>query len=88
MAYNNVNAGLDRTIDWSGKHHIHGHPEALWTKIKNLKALFSHDKELYASKEVKSNALASEGNHADQKFKNHRRSGDKRVMTCRCETSG
>ena len=50
MAYNNVNAGLDRTIDWSGKHHIHGHPEALWTKIKNLKALFSHDKELYASK--------------------------------------
>ena len=54
----------------AGKHHILGlerkslscsDPEALWTKIKNLKALFNHNKELYASKEVKENALASKG---------------------------
>ena len=36
-------------------------PEALWRNIKNLTALFSHKKELYASKEVNENALASEG---------------------------
>ena len=30
-------------------------------KLKNLTALFSHKKELYASKEVKENALESEG---------------------------
>ena len=51
----------------AGKHHILGlerkslsssDPEALWTKIRNL---FSHKKELYASKEVKKNAVASEG---------------------------
>ena len=34
-------------------------PEALWTKIKNLTALFSYKKELYASKEVIENAVAS-----------------------------
>ena len=34
-------------------------PETLWTKIKDLKALLSHKKELYASKEVKENALQS-----------------------------
>ena len=53
-----------------GKHHILGlerkslsysDPEALWRNIKNLTALFSHKKELYASKEVKENAIASEG---------------------------
>ena len=52
------------------KHHIlrlerkslsYSDPEALWTKIKNLTALFSHKRELYASKEVKENAVASEG---------------------------
>ena len=36
-------------------------PEALWTKIRNLTALFYHKKELYASKELKKNAVASEG---------------------------
>ena len=36
-------------------------PETLWKKIKDLKALFNHKKELYALKEVKENALASEG---------------------------
>ena len=36
-------------------------PETLWKKIKDLKALLSHKKELYSLKEVKENALASEG---------------------------
>ena len=54
----------------AGKHHVLGlerkslgysDPKALWTKIKNLTALFSHKRELYASKEVKENAVASEG---------------------------
>ena len=35
-------------------------PETLWKKIKDLKALLSHKKELYSLKEVKENALASE----------------------------
>ena len=34
-------------------------PETLWTKIKDLKTLLSHKKELYASKEVKENAPQS-----------------------------
>ena len=40
--------------------------KALWNKLKNLKPLFGHRKELYASKETKENALgplASEGNY-------------------------
>ena len=54
----------------AGKQHILGlerkslsysDPEALWTKRKNLTALFSDKKSFYASKEVKENALASEG---------------------------
>ena len=65
---NNIN-GWHR-INIAGKHHVLGlerkslsysDPEALWTKIKNLTALFSHKRELYASKEVKENAVASEG---------------------------
>ena len=49
-------------------------PGILWTKIKNLKALLSHNKELYALKEFKEAVLASEGQYADQKFKNYRKS--------------
>ena len=35
--------------------------EGLWRKLKNLKPLFSCNEDLYVSKEVKENALASEG---------------------------
>ena len=38
--------------------------KALWRK---LEPLFSRNKKLYASKEVKENAFASEGKPADQK---------------------
>ena len=34
-------------------------PETLWKKIKDLKALLSHKKDRYASKEVKENAFAT-----------------------------
>ena len=34
--------------------------KGLWRKLNNLKPLFSHNEELYLSKEVKENALASE----------------------------
>ena len=53
----------------AGKHHILGlerkslsysDAEALWTK-KGPNSLIWQKKELYASKEVKENALASEG---------------------------
>ena len=35
--------------------------EALWRKLDNLKPLFNHNEEIYISKGVKENALASEG---------------------------
>ena len=35
--------------------------EGLWRKLNNLKPLFSRNEELYVSKEVKENALSSEG---------------------------
>ena len=34
--------------------------KGLWRKLNNLKPLFSRNEELYVSKEVKENALASE----------------------------
>ena len=52
---------LQENITFSEKSLSYSDPEALWTKIKNLKALFSHKRELYASKEIKENAVASEG---------------------------
>ena len=34
--------------------------KAIWRKLKNRKLLFSRNRELYVSKEVKENAFASE----------------------------
>ena len=67
----------------AGKHHILGlerkslsysDPEALWTKIKNLTALFSDKKSFTLQKRSKKTLLHQRANHEDQKFKNHRKS--------------
>ena len=57
--------------------------ETLWTRIKNLKALLSHKKELYASKEVKENAFASEGKSCRPEIQKPQEI-NKRVMTSQC----
>ena len=44
--------------------------QLIWRKLKNRKPLFSCKTELYISKEVKENALASEGKFIN---KNHRK---------------
>ena len=62
-------------------------PEALWTKIKNLTALFSHKRELYASKEIKENAVASEGKSWRPEIQKPQKI-NKRVMTSQWETGG
>ena len=49
-------------------------PEALWTKIKNLTALFCNKKSLTLQKRSKKTLLHHRANHEDQKFKNHRKS--------------
>ena len=49
-------------------------PEALWTKIKNLTALFSDKKSFTLQKRSKKTLLHQRANHEDQKFKNHRKS--------------
>ena len=58
-------------------------PETLWKKIKDLKALFSHKKELYSLKEVKENALASEGKSCRPEIKKPQVI-KKFVMTSQC----
>ena len=58
-------------------------PETLWTKIKDLKALLSHKKELYASKEVKENAFTSEGKSCQPEIQKPQEI-KKRVMTSQC----
>ena len=67
----------------AGKHHILGlerkslsysDPEALWTKIKNLTALFSDKKGFTLQKRSKKMLLHQRANHEDQKLKNHRKS--------------
>ena len=55
-------------------------------KLKNLTALVSHKKELYASKEVKENALESEGKSWRPEIQKPQKI-NKRVMTSQCETS-
>ena len=50
------------------------HDEALWTKIKNLTALFSDKKSFTLQKRSKKTLLHQRANHEDQKFKNHRKS--------------
>ena len=57
--------------------------ETLWTKMKDLKALLSHKKELYASKEVKENALTSEGKSCRPEIQKPQEI-NKRVMTSQC----
>ena len=72
-----------------GRHHVLGlerkslrylDPEALWTKIKNLTTLFSHKRELYTSKEVKENAVESEGKSWRPEIQKPQKI-NKRVMT-------
>ena len=67
----------------AGKHHILGlerkslsysDPEALWTKIKNLTALFSDKKSFTLQKRSEKTLLHLSANHEDLKFKNHRKS--------------
>ena len=48
-------------------------PEALWTEIKNLAALFSDKKSFTLQKRSKKMLLQQRANHEDQKFKNHRK---------------
>ena len=45
--------------------------EGLWRKLNNLKPLFNRNEELYVSKEVKENALASEGKSSVMPTKNN-----------------
>ena len=47
--------------------------QLIWRKLKNRKPLFSCKTELYISKEVKENALASEGKSIN---KNHRKKSE------------
>ena len=67
----------------AGKHHIFGierkslsysDPEAHWTKIKNLTALFGDKKSCTLQKRSKKTLLHQRAYHEDQKFKNHRKS--------------
>ena len=60
-------------------------PEALWTKIKNLTALFSDKKSFTLQNRSKKTLLHQRANHEDQKFKNQ--TINKRVMTSQSETS-
>ena len=68
-----------------GKPLSYSDPEALWRKVKSLKALFSRNKELYASRKRSQKMLFHQrANHLhDQKQKI-----SKRVMTPQGETSG
>ena len=65
-----------------GKPLSYSDPEALWRKVKSLKALFSRNKELYASRKRSQKMLLHQrANHLyDQKQKI-----SKRVMTPQCE---
>ena len=78
----------------AGKHHILGlerkslscsDPKALWTKIKNLTALFSAKKSFTLQKGLKKTLLHQRASHEDQKFKKTQKI-NKRVMTSQCET--
>ena len=80
-------------INIAGKHHILGlerkslsysDPEALWTKIKNLTALFSDKKGFTLQKRSKKTVLHQ---RARPEIQNPRKI-NKRVMTSQCETSG
>ena len=49
-------------------------PDALWTKIKKLTALFGDKKSFTLQKRSKKTLLHQRVNYEDQKFKNHTKS--------------
>ena len=63
--------------------------EGLWRKLNDLKPLFSRNEELYVSKEVKENALASKGKSSIMPTGNNNlRKSRLRVATSQYETGG
>ena len=61
----------------------------IWSQdLKKLKLSFSSNKEVYASKEVKENALASEGKSCRPGTKTKPQKINMPAMTSQCKTSG
>ena len=61
----------------------------IWSQyLKKLKLSFSSSKEVYASKEVKENALASEGKSCRPRTKIKPQKINMPAMTSQCKTSG
>ena len=63
MSWAQRDKALQETITFTDKGKLISHlDQSTLEKFKEWKPLFSHNKELYISKEVKENALVSEGN--------------------------